>query len=531
MSGKITAMRSLAFATGFSMLAAAAAAAQTATQTSPPINQTPAPGQTLTPTQPQLQELPSVADLADRLLPAVVEITIESAGDSSGGDTPDAQPDTRDTPDATPDKPPGNDVPEDPNNPFKDFFDQFLKRGQGSQQPQKMTSMGSGFVIDPSGIIVTNNHVVEGAESIEVHFHDDTILKGELVGRDPKTDLAVIRVKPKKPLPTVAFGDSDKLRVGEWVMAIGNPFGLGGSVSLGIVSARNRDINAGPYDDFIQTDAAINKGNSGGPLFNLKGQVMGINTAIFSPSGGSVGIGFSVPSNTAKNVITQLVQFGETRRGWLGVKIQAVTDEIAESLNLDNTHGALVADVTAGGPAEKAGIQSGDIIVEFNSRPVNTMRDLPKFVAETPIGDKVTLKVLRKGKETELTAEVGRLADDQKVADASGKPAPVKPAPAVVTALGMTITSITDDLRTKYGIDKDLKGAVITEVAQDGAAADKRLEPGDVITEAGEQEVQGASDISSRIDEAKKAGKTSILLLIAKGGKATEMRFIAMKLK
>ena len=523
MSGKFRTARGVALAAGLSMLELAAAQAQTTAQ-SPQINQTPAPGENLTPTQPQLQELPSVADLADRLLPAVVEITIESGGEGAADATPDTQ--------ETPDTPPGPGEMDDPNNPFKEFFDEFLKRGQGQQPPQKMTSMGSGFVIDPSGVIVTNNHVVEGAETIEVHFHDDTILKAELVGRDPKTDLAVIRVKPEKPLPVVSFGDSDKLRVGEWVMAIGNPFGLGGSVSLGIVSARNRDINAGPYDDFIQTDAAINKGNSGGPLFNLKGQVMGINTAIFSPSGGSVGIGFSVPANTAKNVINQLVQYGETRRGWLGVKIQSVTDEIAESLNLDSPRGALVADVTADGPAQKAGIQSGDIVIEFNGRPVNAMRDLPKIVAETPIGTKVPVKVLRKGKEVSVMAEVGRLEDGEKLADASGtKENPAKPAPAVVTVLGMTVTSITDELRTKYGIDKDLKGAVITEVAQDGAAADKRLEPGDVITEAGEQEVQGAADISARVEEAKKANKNSILLLIAKGGKSAEMRFIALKLK
>jgi len=518
MSGKIRTVRSVALAAGFSMLAAAAVHAQSTAQPS-------AVDQALAGVP--LQELPSVADLADRLLPAVVEITIESGGGSA--EPSETQ---QDTPDAVPDTPPEGGNPDDPNNPFKDFFDEFLKRGQGGEQPkQKMTSMGSGFVVDPSGIIVTNNHVVEGAETIEVHFHDDTILKGELVGRDPKTDLAVIRVKPEKPLPVVAFGDSDKLRVGEWVMAIGNPFGLGGSVSLGIVSARNRDINAGPYDDFIQTDAAINKGNSGGPLFNLKGQVMGINTAIFSPSGGSVGIGFSVPSNTAKNVISQLVQFGETRRGWLGVKIQAVTDEIAESLNLPNTHGALVSDVTPTGPAEKSGVEAGDIIIEFNGRPVNAMRDLPKIVAETPIGEQVPLKVLRKGKEVALTAEVGRLEDGEKVADASAGKKPEKPAPAVVTVLGMTVTSITDELRAKYGIDKDLKGAVITEVAKDGAAADKRLEPGDVITEAGEQEVQGAADISARVEEARKSGKNSILLLIAKGGKSGEMRFIALKLK
>lgn len=524
MSGRLNGVRALAAAAGISLLGLAAASAQT-TAESPRATQTPASGQTLSLTQTPLQELPSVADLADRLLPAVVEITIEAGAGGAEGSPP------------VPGTPPGDDQqsqpsPDDPSNPFKDFFDEFLKRGPGGQPQQKMTSMGSGFVIDPTGIIVTNNHVVEGAESIEVHFHDDTILKAELVGRDPKTDLAVIRVKPEKPLPVVSFGDSDKLRIGEWVMAIGNPFGLGGSVSLGIVSAKYRDINSGPYDDFIQTDAAINKGNSGGPLFNLKGEVVGINTAIFSPSGGSVGIGFSAPSNTAKNVISQLIQFGETRRGWLGVSIQSVTDDIAESLNLGKARGALVADVTRTGPAEKAGIQPGDVIISFNGRAVNAMRDLPKLVAETPVGTKAEVKLMRKGQEVTVMAEVGRLEDGEKLAQAGsgdGKSTPA--APAVVTVLGMTITSMTDELRTQYTIDKDLKGAVITEVAKDGAAADKRLEPGDVITEAGEQEVQGAADVSARIEEAKKANKNSILLLVAKGGKASEMRFIALKIK
>jgi serine protease Do len=519
MSGKVKSVRAIAAAAGISLLGLAAAHAQTSADT-PPVSQT------LTPTRLQLEELPSVADLADRLLPAVVEITIESG--SGGGETPGTPPGT----------PPGGDdqqgqqSPDDQNNPFKDFFDEFLKRGPGGQPQQKMTSMGSGFVIDASGIIVTNNHVVEGAESIEVHLHDGAVLKAELVGRDPKTDLAVIRVKPDKPLPVVSFGDSDKLRIGEWVMAIGNPFGLGGSVSLGIVSAKYRDINSGPYDDFIQTDAAINKGNSGGPLFNLKGEVVGINTAIFSPSGGSVGIGFSAPSNTAKNVISQLIQFGETRRGWLGVSIQSVTDDIAESINLGKARGALVADVTRTGPAEKAGIQPGDVIVAFNGRPVNSMRDLPKIVAETPVGTKAEVKLMRKGEEVTVMAEVGRLEDGEKLAQAgSGDSKPAPAAPAVVTVLGMTITSMTDELRTRFNIDKDLKGAVITEVAKDGAAADKRLEPGDVITEAGEQEVQGAADISARIEEARKANKNSLLLLVAKGGKAGEMRFIALKIK
>ncbi len=497
MTGRIRIVRNLLGGAAFGMLAIGFAAAPIATQ----------------PAQAQLEQLPSVADLAERLLPSVVEISVQSKSDSDG---------------------PALQMPDLPDNsPFKDFFDEFLKkqrRGQ-SQEPQdrSVSSMGSGFVIDPSGLIVTNNHVVEGAESIEVHFQDSTILKADLVGRDPKTDLAVIRVKPEKPLPVVAFGDSDILRIGEWVIAIGNPFGLGGSVSLGIVSARNRDINAGPYDDFLQTDAAINKGNSGGPLFNLKGEVVGINTAIFSPTGGSVGIGFSVPANTAKGVVDQLVKFGETRRGWFGVKIQSVTDDIAESMAMGKARGALIADVTKTGPAEKAGIEPGDVVIEFNGKPVNAMRDLPRIVADTEIGKKVPVKVFRKGKELEIMAEVGRLEDGEKVVaqqDSDGAPAP-----AVLTVLGMTVSSMTDELRQKYTIDADIKGAVVTEVTADSAAADKRIEPGDVITEAGEKAVTGASDISASIAEAEKAGKNSVLLLVSKGGKQTEMRFIALKLK
>lgn len=462
----------------------------------------------------QTVELPSVADLADRLLPSVVEITVETRQPGAG---------------------PGLQMPDIPDNsPFKDFFDDFFKRQQQGQDnnvpPRTQTSMGSGFVVDASGVIVTNNHVVEGADNIEVRFQDSTVLKADLLGRDPKTDIAVLRVKPTKPLPVVAFGDSDHLRIGEWVMAIGNPFGLGGSVSLGIVSARNRDINAGPYDDYLQTDAAINKGNSGGPLFNLKGDVVGINTAIFSPSGGSVGIGFSVPANTAKGVVNQLLKFGETRRGWLGVKIQSVTDDIAETMGFDHPRGALIADVTKAGPAEKAGINAGDVVVEFNGHPVTLMRDLPRIVAETEVGNQVQVKLLRQGKEVMVTVEVGRLEDGEKLVAALPGATDNPPAPAVVTVLGMTVSSITDELRAKYGIDKDVKGAVVTEVAPTGSAIDKKLEPGDVVTEAGEQAVTGAADISARVEETTKAGKTSILLLVSKGGKQSEMRFIALRI-
>jgi serine protease Do len=462
--------------------------------------------------QAQVQVLPDVADLADRLLPAVVEISIESKVAGS----------------ATPQVP---QLPDD--SPFKDFFDDFLKKRQGENgegpQDRTVNAMGSGFIIDASGLVVTNNHVVEGADKIEVHQQDGTILKAELVGRDAKTDLAVLRVKSDKPLPTVTFGDSDKLRIGQWVMAIGNPFGLGGSVSLGIVSARNRDINAGPYDDFIQTDAAINKGNSGGPLFSMTGEVMGINTAIFSPTGGSVGIGFSVPANTAKNVIGQLIKFGETRRGWLGVRLQTITPDIADSMGLKGVKGALVADVTKDSPGSKAGIEAGDVITSFDGKSIREMKELPRAVAETEVGKKVAVVVLRKGKDVVLTVELGRLEDGEKqVAEADKKAS--EPA-ATVTALGMTASTLTKELRAKFKTDEKVNGAIITEVSKDGVAEEKRLEPGDVIVEAGSKQVENASDVSDAIAMAEKDGKSSVLLLVAKAGKEGETRFIALKIK
>ena len=311
------------------------------------------------------------------------------------------------------------------------------------------------------------------------------------------------------------------------MLAIGNPFGLGGSVSLGIVSARNRDINAGPYDDFIQTDAAINKGNSGGPLFNLAGEVVGINTAIYSPSGGSVGIGFSVPAATAKGVIDQLMQFGETRRGWLGVRIQSVTDDIAESLELGKVRGALVADVTPTGPAEKAGIEAGDVIVEFNGKPITEMKDLPRIVADTPVGSEVPVKVLRKGQEIMVSATVGRLEDGEKLVatqTTTGED-------GIVKTLGMTLVAPNDELRQQFGIDSDIAGAMVTAVESESAAAEKRIEAGDVITEAGEKEVTAAWRCRCAVKEAEKGGKNSVLLLVSKGGKQGEMRFIAVKIK
>lgn len=458
----------------------------------------------------QIQQLPTVADLAEKLSPAVVSIaTTQKVAGGVQLQIPDLPPDV----------------------PFRDMFEDFFKRQRpgGKPEPRTVNSQGSGFVIDSSGLIVTNNHVIEQSEDISIILNDGTNLKAELVGRDAKTDIAVLRVKPDKPLTAVSFGDSDKLRVGDWVLAIGNPFGLGGSVSLGIVSARNRDINAGPYDDFIQTDAAINKGNSGGPLFNLNGEVVGVNTAIYSPSGGSVGIGFSVPAATVKGVVDQLVKYGETRRGWLGVRIQSLTDDLAEGLDLGKTQGALVAEVTPTGPAEKAGLKPRDVITEFDGKPIREMKDLPRVVADTPIGKKVMLKVTREGKPVELTAEVGRLEDGEKIVAAA---TPEAAASAdIADTLGMKLSIINDEQRQRFKIDEGLEGAIVTEVDPNGPAAEKRIEPGDVITEAGQKAVKSPGDVTARVKDAEGASKKSVLLFIAKGGKQSEMRFIAVRIK
>ncbi len=337
--------------------------------------------------------LDGFADLAEKLLPSVVNISTTQTVKQDQKREHSAP--------GRPQFPPGSPFEEF----FKDFFDHNGQRGdQPEAKPRKATSLGSGFVIDPSGYIVTNNHVIADADEITVILHDDTNLKAELVGRDTKTDVAVLKVKTDKPLAAARWGDSEKARVGDWVLAIGNPFGLGGSVTAGILSARQRDINSGPYDEFLQTDAAINKGNSGGPMFNMDGEVIGINTAIYSPSGGSIGIGFAVPSNLAKAVAAQLVNEPDhaVHRGWLGVRIQAVTDEIAESLGLDKPHGALVASVNDNGPAQTGGIQPGDVILNFDGKAVPDMRHLPRLVAEESVGKTVPVKVWRKRQETTL---------------------------------------------------------------------------------------------------------------------------------
>jgi serine protease Do len=451
----------------------------------------------------------SVADLASGLLDAVVNIsTTQTISGAKGVPAPK--------------------LPE--GSPFQDFFDDFFNDKGGDAQPRRVQSLGSGFVIDASGILVTNNHVIEGADEITANFNDGSKLTAKVIGRDEKTDLAVLQVQPAKPLTAVAFGDSDKLRVGDWVMAIGNPFGLGGSVTLGIVSARNRDINSGPYDNFIQTDAAINRGNSGGPLFNMDGQVIGINTAIISPSGGSIGIGFAIPSKTVANVISQLREFGEARRGWLGVRIQEVTDDIAGGLGMKSPSGALVAGVTDKGPADAAGIVAGDVIIEFDGQKVSAMHELPRLVADEPIGKEVPVKVLRKGEEKTITVKLGRLEDDDKTAEAdTSNPAPeAPPAKVIAGPLGLTLSDLSPDVRKKFGIKDSVNGVVVTGIEAGSAAAEKRLQAGDVIVEVAQKQVSTPEDVEKRINDLKKDGRKSALLLLA--NKDGDLRFVAVKL-
>ena len=458
------------------------------------------------PTAVRAQGPASVADLADKLIDAVVNI---STAQTVTGNRRIPMPQ----------------VPE--GSPFQEFFDEFFdKQNQGDDRPRKVQSLGSGFVIDAAGLVITNNHVIEGADEITVNFNDGSTLDAEIVGRDTKTDLAVLRVKPKanKPLTAVKFGNSGVLRVGDWVMAIGNPFGLGGTVTLGIVSARNRDINSGPYDNFLQTDASINRGNSGGPLFNMDGEVIGINTAIISPSGGSIGIGFAIPADTATSVIAQLEEFGETRRGWLGVRIQQVTDEIAESLGMDRALGALVAGVTATGPADKAGIEPGDVVVKFDGKTVPTMRDLPRMVADTSVGKTVDVVVLRKGKELTVKVDLGRLEEGEKLETAEKSVQPQ----VEMSVLGLKLKDMSQALRDQYSIAESVEGVVITEVEANSPAAEKRIQAGDVIVEVSQEKVFSPDAVSEAVKKLKQAGRKSALLLLA--GKDGELRFVAVRI-
>ena len=438
------------------------------------------------------------ADLTARLLPSVVNVSTTQ---------------TIRNPERAPEMPQFQ-----PGSPFEEMFKDFMEKQfkQQDQTPHKATSLGSGFIIDASGYVVTNNHVIQDADEITVVLQDNTALKATLVGRDPKVDVAVLKIDPgRHQLVAVPFGNSDETRVGDWVLAIGNPFGLGGTVTAGIVSARARDINAGPYDDFLQTDASINKGNSGGPMFNMNGEVIGINTAIFSPSGGSIGIGFAIPATLAKPVIDDLRKFGKTRRGWLGVRIQSLDQDLADSMHLSSDKGALVAKVSEGSPADKADLKPGDIVLKFDGKEISEMRRLPRIVAETPIGKKVDMEIWRNGQHMTVPITVGELKEET-AEKADAEPAKPQPSSASVSlaSLGMAVSAITPQLREKFGIDDKTKGVLILDVESGGPAGEKGLRPGDVIIDAAQQPVRSPDDLIKVIERAKSSGLHSILLRI-----------------
>ncbi|MGC4391213.1 MULTISPECIES: Do family serine endopeptidase [unclassified Agrobacterium] len=460
----------------------------------------------------------SVADLAEPLLDAVVNISTSQNVKTDGkGPVPPKLPE---------------------GSPFQEFFKDYFD----SQKPEggeKVNSLGSGFVIDPAGYVVTNNHVIEGADAIEVIFPNGSKLKATLVGTDTKTDLSVLKVEPKTPLKAVKFGDSRSMRIGDWVMAIGNPFGLGGSLTVGVISARGRNINAGPYDNFIQTDAAINKGNSGGPLFNMKGEVIGINTAIISPSGGSIGIGFAVPTELAQNIVQQLIEFGETRRGWLGVRVQPVTDDVAASLGMDSAKGALISGVAKGGPVENGPIQAGDVVLKFDGKDIHEMRDLLRIVAESPVGKDVDVVILRDGKEETVKVKLGQLqdatdekasAEDQQSEDGDGgvvapeddggaddqaqdQTPEVREAPQSV--LGMNLVVLSNELRTEKGIAESVEGVLVASVDPGSPAEQKGMKAGDIIVEVGQDFMEVPGDVLVRVNGLKSEGRKNAHMMVA----------------
>jgi serine protease Do len=446
-------------------------------------------------------EMPeSFADLAEQVSPAVVNITTSTtvAGATNQGPAPI--------------------VPE--GSPLEDFFKDFMDRRNEGQRPRRSSALGSGFVISEDGYIVTNNHVIDKADEIEIEFFSGKRLDAKLIGTDPKTDIALLKVESDEPLPFVQFGDSDVARVGDWVIAVGNPLGQGFSVSAGIISARERALS-GSYDDFIQTDAAINKGNSGGPLFNVEGDVIGVNTAILSPSGGSIGIGFSMSSSVVTKVVDQLKEFGETRRGWLGVRIQEVTTDVAEALELSSAKGALVTDVPDG-PSKEAGLAAGDVIITFDGKEVKDTRELVRLVGNTTVGKAVRVVVIREGKSETLKVTLGRREE----AEATPVPAAVqKSEPQETDILGMKIAILNDELREQLGLGEDAKGLVVKEIDEDSTAFEKGLRAGDLIVEAGQQKITSVEDLETRMKEAKEAGRSSFLMLIRRQG---DPRFVAL---
>ena len=464
----------------------------------------------------------SFASLAKAKLTAVVTITAAGRGgpDGAAPGGPGQGPGQAPGPGQGPGQqgPGGPQFPLPPGNPFEDFLEDFFGRGgpggpggpNGGGPARPTRALGSGFIIDPAGYIVTNSHVVENAEEIEVAFQDGRTLEADVVGTDPATDIALLRVESDAPLPTLAWGDSDASEVGDWVIAIGNPFGLGGTVTSGIISARARDIGAGQYDDFLQTDAAINSGNSGGPLIAMDGRVIGVNTAIFSRTGGSIGIGFAIPSAIARNVTQELREQGFVTRGFLGVTIQPVTPEIAEAFGLQGDEGALVSSVTPDSPAARSGLETGDVVRTLNGAPIGEPRDLSRAVADIDPGESVTLGIVRGGEERTLTAQVGELPRGDQVAGAEPGPPGGEGGEG---ALGLTLAPVTPGAREKFGLEEDVEGAVVVNVNPGSPAAEQGFEPGDVITRANREPIGQPSDLVRAIEEAREQGKETIVVL------------------
>ena len=477
----------------------------------------------------------SVSDLAESLMDAVVNISITQNTKAEGDEG---------VPTPT--------LPKDA--PFQDLFEDYFKKrnDDGANAARKVSSLGSGFVVDPTGYIVTNNHVIEGASEIVVNFANGSKLVAKLVGTDTKTDIALLKVEPKKPLKAVEWGDSRKMRIGDWVMAIGNPFGLGGSVSIGIVSARNRNLNAGPYDNFLQTDAAINRGNSGGPLFNMFGEVVGVNTAIYSPSGGgSVGIGFAVPTELAAHVVSQIREFGEVRRGWLGVRIQPVTDDMIADLKLDAPRGALISGIVKGGPVENGPIQAGDVVLKFDGEDIVEMRDLPRIVAESPIDKPIDVVVIRNGQQMALKVTLSRQVEEDKKSDAEKlaeqldnnglakpegmdpldpreKPQTEKPVTPAET-MGLTLSPLTAENRKQFSIPESVEGVLVLDVPANSGAYEKGIRKGDVIVEIAQDFMETPEDVADKLQELRKDDRRNAYLMVA--NQKGELRLVAVPIE
>ncbi len=460
----------------------------------------------VTAAQGQVNRPESFADLAERVSPAVVNITTTTTVAARLQD----------------DRPR---LPE--GSPFDDFFRDFFDGPEGRpNRPRQNQALGSGFVISPDGYIVTNNHVIDRADEIRIEFYSGLELVAELVGTDPATDIALLRVDHDEPLPHVPWGDAEAARVGDWVLAVGNPLGQGFSVSAGIISARGRALQ-GNFDDYIQTDAAINRGNSGGPLFNMDGEVIGVNTAILSPTGGSIGIGFAMSANVATNVVEQLRDFGSTRRGWLGVRIQDVTEEMAEAIGLTEPQGAMVTDVMEG-PSQDAGMQAGDVIIRFDGGSVRDTRQLVRRVADAGVGRDVEVVIFRSGEEVTLAVTLGQRELAEAVASAAPDAVAPEPEPEAASFLGLELQTLTDALRSELDLPSNSTGLVVLSVEDGSDAQQKGIQVNDLITEANQQPLNTVADLIARADEAREAGRRSLLVLLRRGG---DPRFVALSLE